>query len=904
VGWVAEQPAPGFGPLLRRLRADAGLTQEELADTARVSPRTVSDLERGTSTTARGSTARLLADALGLAGSQRRMFEEAARGRAVIVDADGSAAVGAGRAGDFQPVARRMLPRDVTAFTGRAAELQWLAARAVEPGRGGVVQICAIGGMAGIGKTALSVHAAHQLAPGFPDGQYFVPLHGHTPGHRPADPGDVLADLLRTVVGLPGPQIPAGLDARAACWRDYLAGKKTLLVLDDAAGHDQVRPLLPGTAGGLVLVTSRRRLTALDDAAVIELDALPPADAAGLLVRLAARPDVDGGDQAVGQITRVCAYLPLAIAMLAGQLRHHPSWTPASLAADLSAARSRMDLMRAEKLSVAAAFDVSYRSLTPRQRRLFRRLGLQLGPEVDAYAAAALDGTPLPAARRGLEALYDRHLVTEPAPGRYGLHDLLRAHAQALAAADDPAACEAATTRLLNYYVHTARAAGRRQRGAPANGQEAPGHPPEHSPALATPGEAAAWLAAERANLQAAAVSGRRVPEYLISAVFAGVEDAWGGDQWEQVLAQYQEILAVAVREGDQAGQARALWLVAQARLRNGDLAGAISAAERAAALFLSVGDRAGHANAVGWVGWLHGVTGDQVTARTLLNRAVTLFSGLGYQRGHGGALANLGVAQLVTGDYPAAAASVRAALELARGAGDRSGQEGALYYLAQVQRVTGDLESALVSVREALELNRDTGDRVMHAYALGELAAVQRLSGDGSAAAASISEASQEWADMWADIGRLGGQARALNELGQLQAQTGDYQAAAQAYRRALQLFADGGVQAWERSEVIINLGEVESETGATTQAREHFNQALALARRHTMPLEEARALEGLGRSHLHDHNRSDAVTFLRQALAIYQRIGAPNAQCVQRTVNELASETGSGTPPASMNG
>jgi len=162
---------------------------------------------------------------------------------------------------------------------------------------------------------------------------------------------------------------------------------------------------------------------------------------------------------------------------------------------------------------------------------LFRRLGRQLGPEVDAYAAAALDGTSLAAARRGLDALYDRHLVTESAPGRYVLHDLLRVHAQGLAAADDPAVCEAATVRLLDYYVHTLLAVARRLRGASASGPVAPGRPPGCSPALARPAEAAAWLAAERVNLQAAsayaAITGRRVPAYLIAAALAGVEDAW-----------------------------------------------------------------------------------------------------------------------------------------------------------------------------------------------------------------------------------------------------------------------------------------------------------------------------------------------------------------------------------------
>src|SRR5262245_43927939 len=193
---------------------------------------------------------------------------------------------------------------------------------------GGMVSVYAIDGMAGIGKTTFAVHAAHRLAGAFPDGQFFLPLHAHTPGQRPVHPADALASLLLTA-GVPAAQIPPGLEARAARWRDQVAGKKILLLLDDAAGHEQVRPLLPGTAGSLVLVTSRRRLAALDDAAVISLDPLPPAQAVALLARLAARAGIGATDPAVGELARLCGYLPLAIGMLASQLRHHPAWTAA-----------------------------------------------------------------------------------------------------------------------------------------------------------------------------------------------------------------------------------------------------------------------------------------------------------------------------------------------------------------------------------------------------------------------------------------------------------------------------------------------------------------------------------------------------------------------------------------------
>src|SRR5271170_2177748 len=430
--------------MLRHLRAEAALTQEELAEAAGLNPRTISDLERGLATTPHKDTVQLLADALQLGGSARVEFEALARGH-----------TGPGRArGRGVAAATRTLPRDIASFTGRRHELAELADAAA--GTGAVVSIHAIGGMAGVGKTAFAVHAAHRLAGRFPGGQIFLPLHGHTPGQRPVGPADALASLLLTI-GVPAGQIPADLQARTGLWRDRLAGRQLLLVLDDAASSEQIRPLLPGTGGTLVLVTSRRRLTALEDATTISLDALPPGEAAGLLVRLAVRPGLSSADPGVAQITRLCGCLPLAVGMAARQLYHHPAWTLAGLAAELAAATGRLELLAAENLSVAAAFDLSYDDLTEDQQRLFRRLSLHPGTDIDRYAAAAVDGTGLAAARRGLEGLYGQYLLTEPAPGRYRMHDLIREHARALAGRLDPGGDrERATGRLLDYYQHTA----------------------------------------------------------------------------------------------------------------------------------------------------------------------------------------------------------------------------------------------------------------------------------------------------------------------------------------------------------------------------------------------------------------------------------------------------------------
>jgi len=321
-GEALAEPPVVFAGVLRKLRTEAGLTQEELADAAQLTSRAISYLERGVVSTPRKDTVRLLADALQLTGPARAEFEMAARGRA-----------GPGRPGPGGAAATRTLPRDVVSFTGRRQELTELVD--VGAGAGGVVSIHAIGGMAGIGKTAFAVHAAYQLADYFPAGQIFLPLHGHTPGQQPVDPADALTNLL-LIIGVPAAQIPADPEARTALWRDRVAGRQLLLILDDAVGSEQVRPLLPGAGGSLVLVTSRRRLTALEEAQTISLDTLPPQEAAGLLVRLAVRPGLSPADPGGGRDR------PAVRILAAGDRDGGPPTAPSSrLVAELAAAVDR-----------------------------------------------------------------------------------------------------------------------------------------------------------------------------------------------------------------------------------------------------------------------------------------------------------------------------------------------------------------------------------------------------------------------------------------------------------------------------------------------------------------------------------------------------------------------------------
>jgi tetratricopeptide (TPR) repeat protein/transcriptional regulator with XRE-family HTH domain len=865
---VAE-PDLSFAGLLRRLRAATRLTQEELAEAAGISPRSVSDLERGINRTARKDTALLLADALNLTGQVRAAFVAAARGRAPAAEvlaarsgaaagqaaavgsaaassgaAAGSAAAGNGAAGNGAAAATQTLPRDIGSFTGREADLARLLATLADVTDGGrTVAIHAIDGMAGIGKTTFAVHAAHEFAGNFPDGQFFLPLHAHTPGQRPVDPADALASLLLTV-GVAPQNIPPGLEARAARWRDQVAGKRILLLLDDATGHEQVRPLLPGAPGSLVLITSRRRLTALEDATVLSLDTLAPADAAALLVRLAGRPDLVPGADATMQIARLCGYLPLAIGMLAGQLRHHPARKAAVLAAELAAARDRLAVMRAENLSVAAAFDLSYQDLTADQQRLFGLLGLAPGPDIDACAAAALDETTVQTARAWLDELYDHHLITEPAPGRYLLHDLLREYSRALAAGREQEDSRAATARLMNYYAHVAAAAGQHiATWTTAGGRHPPGSPPGSAPQLATSDEAAAWLEAERPNLHAAVGFGAEaMPGHAIA-----IATAMGGflrsrGHWDQAAAQYQTALSAARRAGDRPGQAGAL-------------------------------DE---------LGLLQQLTGDYPAATGTLAEAVGLYQDLGDKPGQAYALNHLGLVQQETGDYQDAVASHEQALALACAAGDPLAEAVSLTDLALVQQLMGDFGSAAAGYQRALTLFRAIGSVFDEADVLCELGGVYRQTRDYAAAADSQYQA----LELFRRIGDRLGQAWALDELSLVQQLTGDYPAAAASVAEAIELFRDLGSR-HGLAMALNSRGELSARTSAAEEARHYHGQALAIARELGARPVQARALAGIGRSML-SGSPAEAAGYLRDALAIFRQVGSPDARVIQDTLDE----------------
>jgi tetratricopeptide (TPR) repeat protein/transcriptional regulator with XRE-family HTH domain len=825
------EPPDQFGGLLRELRVQAQLTQQALAGAAGLSLRTVNDLERGAAATPQRETVRLLGDALGLVGAERARFETAARGHP-LAEATANAAV-------------RSLPRDVSSFTGRQRELEQLAKSAAAAG--GVVVIHAIGGMAGVGKTAFAVHAAHQLASRFPGGQVFLQLHGHTPGQAPVDPADALASLLLTV-GVPALQVPSDLQARAALWRGRVAARPLLLVLDDAADSEQVHPLLPGAGGSLVLVTSRRHLSALDDATAVSLDTLSPADAAALLVRLAGRTGLSASDPEVRQIAGLCGFLPLAIGMVARQLRHHPAWTAAGRGAELASARDRLALMETENLSVAAAFDLSYADLTEDQQRLFRRLGLHPGADIDAYAAAALAGTSFAAARRGLESLYDQYLLTEPAQGRYRPHDLIREHARTLAGRLDPEDDrEAATARLLDYYQHTAAAANTRiaRRARPGPAEDDPG--PPAVPVLAGPEQALAWARAERASLLAcldyAAGTSQHDRVIALTAGLSGLLQADG--PWADAIARHTAAIESARHLGDQLGQAGALNDLGRVRQMAGDYPAAARAQQEALALYRAHGSRLGEAHALCDLGNAVYFAGDYPAAVRAHEEALAWYRDLGSRRGEADVLNFLGIILRMTGDHPAAVRALDESLDICRELGDRLGQAQALNFLGMALRMTGDYPAAARALDEALGVYRDFGNRPGQANALNFLGSAQRLMGDYPAAAGALDEALA----IYRDIADRRGAALALNEQGTLHRLSGEL-----------------------------------------ALARRCHQEALELSRQIDSAWREAHALAGLARCDLAGGDAAQAEVLLRQALELFQRIGAGEATELLAELEALA--------------
>lgn len=627
-------------------------------------------------------------------------------------------------------VVPRQLPAAVAHLVGRVRELTALTTQVESAADAGTVVITSIGGSAGIGKTALAVHWAHQVRDRFPDGQLYVNLRGFDPRAQAMDPAEAIRGFL-DALGVTPQHIPLSPQAQIALYRSLLDGKRILVVLDNARDAQQVRPLLPGTAGTVAVVTSRNRLSglvAVDDAHPISLDLLTQDEARELLCRRLGSGRLVAEPHAVQQIITQCARLPLALTIAATRAAQ-TGFSLTTLAEELAEAGQRLDVLSADDPAseVRAVFSWSYTALTPSAARLFRLLGLHPGPDISAAAAASLAALP-PSRVRGLLAELTRaSLLTEHAPGRYAFHDLLHDYAAEQADSTDPEQeRHAAVHRMLDHYLYTAHAAARLLEPArdsltlprPQPGVS-PEHPADHERALA-------WLTTEHAVLLAAvghaAATGFDAHIWQLAQALTTFLDRRG--HWHDLAAVGNAAIAAADRLADPLGQPVAHQIVARAHRRHGSLDEAHAHLRHALDLFDRAGNLPGQADAYIDLARVQARQGPHVIPEILphVRQAQTLFQSTGHRLGQAQALTAIGWSHARLGDYAQAVVCCQQALPVLEEFHDREGQAHAWDSIAHAHHHLGRHSQAITCYRHALSLCRDLADRYLEADILDHL--------------------------------------------------------------------------------------------------------------------------------------------------------------------------------------
>ncbi|SEL29226.1 ATP-binding protein [Streptacidiphilus jiangxiensis] len=652
------------------------------------------------------------------------------------------------------------LPTDLATFTGRHEELARLVSAATDPGDGDAartVVISAIEGMAGVGKTQLAVHAAHELvrAGHFADVQLHVNLRGFDPDLPPADPSAVLEAFLRQLA-VPAQQIPAGMDERAVMYRDRMRNRQALVLLDNAADEDQVRDLIPAGPTCLVLITSRRSLAGLDGVTPHLLDTFSDAEALELLARITGPDRVAAEPEAAARIVDYCDRLPLAVALTAARLRSRPAWTLAQLADRLQT--SRLETLRAGGRAIRPVFDLSYRDLTEPLQRVFRLLGRHPGPDFTPEVVAALANIPVTAAEDALEQLLDENLVRQSKPGRFELHDLLRAYALETAAEDSDAEGPAALERLARWFLCSASNAARAMKAkvlperADA-GDVAPLAFDSHAAALS-------WLDAEHENLDAVHRAAADAKLY---------EPTW---QLPVVLAHYRNLRFHRVDSieahllGAEAARARddktvAAWnllgaataMTAMGRYEEQD-----ALITESLQLYQEADDPRGQSWALLELGRLNNTRQRAADAIEPLERSITLNAD---DRRHVMACqVNIGVTYYELGDVKAAYDHTERALDAARECGDQRAECILLSNLGDLNLELDRADRAHALYAEQQQVAQQVGDRDQYGRGLAGLGTALRAMGR-------LDEARSSWEAAYAVLAEIGspraGQVREL---------------------------------------------------------------------------------------------------------------------------------------------
>ncbi|TCO60930.1 AfsR/SARP family transcriptional regulator [Actinocrispum wychmicini] len=732
------------------------------------------------------------------------------------------------------PMGRNDLPGDVADFTGREQELHRLLA--VLPDRhddtaARTVVIEAIDGMAGVGKTTLAVHTAHQLVQRYPDAQLFIDLHGHTTDQQALDPMAALDTLLRAL-NVPGERIPHTLDARAALWRAELATRTALVVLDNAYDITQIRLLLPGSPRCLTLITSRRRLLGLDGANVLSLDVLPRAEAVTLFTRILTDHRAAAEPDAVNEVMELCGDLPLAIRVAAARLRTRPAWTISHLADRLRDGHRRLAELSAEDRSVAATFSLSYQHLTADQQRLFRLLGLHPGHDIDAYAAAALADIPLDMAENLLESLVDAHLLLQPRRGRYRFHDLLRHHAHQTACDTDPEPDRrAALDRLFGHYAYTTSVA--MDLAHPwdatypweADQRRRPPATDTPTPSLDDDVQAVRWLDTELDNLLAAAhhAAGHGRPDHTSEQATALHRHLHIRGRDTAARALNDLALHRARETGNRLGELNALLALATIHTWQGRPEQAADSSQQALAIALEAGNRTGEQLALHALGDAHKARNQFAPATDYLKQALAIALQTGNRIAEQDVLLCLGRIHRSLRRYEEATDCYRRVLAIDRDLSHHSGQQSALQGLGDVHWLQGRHQSAADTYRQVLAMARATGNPIREQFALCGLGNVHRELGQFELAA----DYCQQALTIAHSTGDPECQFEAHQGLGRISQATGDHLQALDHHHTALDLATDLGHPA-DQARAHDGLAHAHQALGDTTRSRRHWQAAL----------------------------------------------------------------------------
>jgi tetratricopeptide (TPR) repeat protein len=823
-----------FGKRLRDHRVAACLSQEELAERSGVSVRAISDVERGRTRWPHPGSVYRLADALALVGPARAEFISAASRRL-----PGRASAGAPGP---QRVVPRQLPPPVPVFTGRSGELATLSQVLTRPG--GTVVITAIGGTAGVGKTTLALHWAHRVAAEFADGQLYVNLRGFDPSSAPTAPADAVRVLLEGL-NVPADRLPRTDEAQVNLYRSLLVGKRMLIVLDNARDEAQVRPLLPGSLTCRVVVTSRNLLgglIALDAAHPLLLDVLPEADAWDLLEKRLGPERLQADDAAASQIIKASACLPLALSIIAARAALQPDLPIAEIAAEITASHGLAAFDAGEAAAnIRAVLSWSYRQLDDDAARVFRLAGLHPGPDLDLYAIAALADMTLGRTGKALLALTEGGLLQQARPGRFSMHDLLRAYAREQAAAHDAdGSGRRALTLLFDYYLAATAAvmdvwfpteAHRRPRLAAS----AVAGPAMHSKA-----EARAWLDRERANLVAVVVhcADHGWPRHAADLASTLFRYLLTGSHLAEAHTLYDHALQAARRSGDLAAEGIALNSLGSIQTMKGYFSDAVGHYQTALNRYRECGDRVGQARVV-----------------------------------H-----NLAQAEHHLHDYRAAADYYREAAAILEERGDRFGVATVLCSLSVTELELGSLDEAAEHLELALQVFRAASDQLREAEALSRLGILSLRRGQLAKAAAFHEQALA----IQRRIDQPAGVAEELQLLGEVSLHQGDHQQAISYLRQAQALFRQTGSQHSE-TVTLRTLAEALHQAARSAAARTQLTAALRLAADTGNTYQQAGVHHDLAETHHRAGQDKQARYHWQQALTLYTQLGAAEADHIR---------------------